>query len=174
MFNNSFLIFWCQVTGGISYILGYLALYFSCWPWWIALLQKYHNHGQNTTFWVNFIIFSKFGPNLFINGTNCHNFLFSCQKYWCRTSKFSCVPWWVAFLQKHMILQTWPKNHISGQFHIFFSKFGPNLFINGTSCHSFVFASHKYWCSTSNYWCVARWLALLQKYVASWTWPKTA
>ena len=23
---------------------------------------------------------------------------------------------------------------------LFFSKFGPNLFINGTSCHSFVFA----------------------------------
>ena len=36
--------------------------------------------------------FSKFEANLFINGTNCHNFVFSWQKYWCSTSKFLYVP----------------------------------------------------------------------------------
>ena len=61
----------------------------------------------------------------------------------------------------------WPNKH--GQPHFgsishLFPEFGQDLFINGTSCHSFVFAGQKYGCSTFKF--LSFMFALMASFVA--------
>ena len=56
-----------------------------------------------------------------------------------------------SFLAKIYGLTNMAKKPHFGSISHFFPKFGPKLFSNDTSCHIFVFASQKYWCSTSKF-----------------------